>query len=133
MEPMDANTSHEHLSGNAVTSPAELDALRADPRHHRLLFENEIVRVLDTLIQPGDITELHTHCFAAALYVVSWSDFIRYDEKGNVMLDSRSLPKTPDPNTALWTSALGPHRLRNVGAAPLHIISTELKLYHETV
>ncbi|HJW18746.1 MAG TPA: hypothetical protein VJ499_16570 [Flavisolibacter sp.] len=124
---MDTHSHKAQPAGNGETWPGELDALRADPLHHQLLFENELVRVLDTLIQPGDITELHTHCFAAALYVISWSDFIRYDAQGNVILDSRSLPTTPAPNTALWTSALGPHRLRIVGTAPLHIISTELK------
>jgi hypothetical protein len=107
--------------------PNELDALRADPGHHKLLFENERVRVLDTLILPGDITELHTHCFPAALYIISWSDFIRYDEKGNILLDSSSLPFTPSPCSSIWTTSLGPHRLRNVGSSPLHIISTELK------
>jgi hypothetical protein len=107
--------------------PNELDALRADPGHHKLLFENERVRVLDTLILPGDITELHTHCFPATLYIISWSDFIRYDEKGNILLDSSSLPFTPSPCSSIWTTALGPHRLRNVGSSPLHIISTELK------
>jgi hypothetical protein len=105
----------------------ELDALRADPGHHKLLFENERVRVLDTLILPGDITELHTHCFPAALYIISWSDFIRYDEKGNILLDFSSLPFTPSPCSSIWTTSLGPHRLRNVGSSPLHIISTELK------
>jgi hypothetical protein len=107
--------------------PIELDALNADPQHHRLLFENEQVRVLDTCILPGDTTELHMHRFPAALYIISWSDFIRYDEKGNVLLDSRSLPNTPLPFSALWTAALGPHKLRNVGPSKLHIISTEIK------
>jgi hypothetical protein len=107
--------------------PDELDALTADPQHHKLLFENEYVRVLDTCIPPGATTNVHTHRFPAALYVISWSDFIRYDEQGNVVLDSRTLAKTPPPFSALWTAALAPHSLQNVGISELHIISTEIK------
>ncbi len=54
-----------------------LDALVAAPEHHKLLFENNFVRVLDTLILPGEITKVHTHRFPASLYILSWSDFIR--------------------------------------------------------
>jgi hypothetical protein len=126
---MDKNFTDAATNSNQELAewPIELDALNADPEHHRLLFENDRVRVLDTLILPGDITELHTHCFPSALYIISWSDFIRYDEQGNVLLDSSSLPGTPAPGSSIWTTALGPHRLRNVGSSPLHIISTELK------
>lgn len=38
--------------------PEELDALRAAPKHHALLFENDAVRVLDTNIAPGDTVPL---------------------------------------------------------------------------
>src|SRR5213595_1589895 len=69
--------------------PAGLDALIAAPQHHKLLFENESVRVLDANIPAGEITALHTHRFPASLYIISWSDFVRYDAEGNVLLDSR--------------------------------------------
>ena len=35
--------------------PDSLDALVAAPRHHKLLFENERVRVLEVRIPPGDL------------------------------------------------------------------------------
>jgi len=34
--------------------PEELDALRAAPRQHRLMLENDRVRVLDTRVAAGD-------------------------------------------------------------------------------
>jgi len=79
---------------NVWTRPDEFDALTAAPQHHKLLFENEFVRLLDANIPPGEITNVHTHHYPASLYIISWSDFIRYDADGNVMLDSRSLEKT---------------------------------------
>ena len=108
--------------------PEELDALKAAPQHHKLLFENECIRVLDTCIPPGDITEIHTHKWPSSLYIISWSHFIRYDKDGNILLDSRTLAASPAPATALWSDPLIPHALKNIGAADLHVISVEIKI-----
>lgn len=107
--------------------PNELDALTAAPEHHTLLFENDKVRVINACIPPGETTQLHTHKWPASLYVISWSDFIRYDQAGNIVLDSNSLPKIPLPSSVLWSEPLAPHRLKNTGNKDLHIISVEIK------
>jgi hypothetical protein len=109
------------------TWPEELDALTAAPQHHRLLLENDIVRVIDTRIPPGEITGVHTHKWPASLYILSWSQFIRYDNDGKVVFDSRDLSQPPAPGTALWSSSLPPHALENIGLTDLHIISVEIK------
>ena len=73
---------------NEKTSwPPELDALVAAPRHHRVLFENDRVRMVETCIPPGDIVPLHTHRWPGALHSQSWSDFVRRDDHGNVLFD----------------------------------------------
>ena len=105
----------------------ELDALIAAPQHHKLLFENEFVRVLDANIPAGEMTNMHTHRYPASLYFISWSDFIRYDADGNVLLDSRSLEKAPLPGSAMWGESIPAHALRNVGENDLHVISVEIK------
>ncbi len=107
--------------------PEELDALRAAAQHHKLLFENDQVRVLDTLIPPGDRTAVHTHQWPASLYILSWSDFIRYDAAENIMVDSRTMDKAPEPGTSLWSGSLAPHSLKNTGNKNLHVISVEIK------
>ena len=109
------------------TWPDELDALIAAPENHTLLFENESVRVLDTRIGSGRTTPVHTHCWPGALYVRSWSDFVRRDEKGNVILDSRKVETLATPPTVLWTDPLPPHTLENVGEKEIWVISVELK------
>ena len=103
-----------------------LDALIAAPQHHKLLFENESVRVLDTCIGPGETTALHSHRWPATLYVLSWSDFVRRDSEGAVILDSRAVPAIL-AGTALWSTPLAPHTLENVGDLELRVISVELK------
>lgn len=107
--------------------PPELDALIAAPKHHIVLFENKFVRVLDTNIASGETTAVHTHQWPATLYIISWSDFIRYDAEGNILLDSRDLFSPPAKGAALWSQPLPPHALKNIGESDLHVISVEIK------
>lgn len=107
--------------------PPELDALVAAPEHHRLVFENDAVRVLDTLIGPGQRTPVHTHRWPAVHHVRSWSPFVRRDGTGLVMLDSQAAGLALPPGASFWGEALGPHSLENVGDAPIHVLSVEIK------
>jgi hypothetical protein len=105
--------------------PDSLDAVIAAPAHHLVLLENAQVRVLDTRIAPGEVVPLHTHRWPSAIYVLGWSDILRRDAEGAVMLDTRVTPMTP--SSALWSAPLPPHTLENVGTHEIHIISIELK------
>ncbi len=111
---------------NKQQFPAELDALTAAPEYHKLLFENESVRVLDTCIPPGRSTPLHTHRWPGTLYILNASHFVRRGEDGAVILDSRKIPPIA-ADTALWSDPLGPHTLENVGSDDLRVIAVELK------
>jgi hypothetical protein len=104
----------------------ELDALAVAPENHVLLFENDAVRVLDTIVRPGEIVPLHTHRWPSTHYLLSWSDFVRRDAAGSVLMDSRTMAK-PSEGAALWSSPLPPHTLENVGTCDLRVISVELK------
>lgn len=106
--------------------PDSLDALTAAPQHHRLLLENDRVRVLEALIPPGERTPLHTHRWPAVQYVCSFSHFIRRDAHGNITLDSRSQPPLAE-GTALWSEPLAPHSAENVGEHPLRVMVVEMK------
>ena len=66
--------------------PDALDAVIAAPKHHGLVFGNEQVRVLDTHIPAGDIVPDHTHRWPAVYYTISFSDFIRRDQDGNLLI-----------------------------------------------
>jgi hypothetical protein len=107
--------------------PRELDALVAAPENHRLLMENEHVRVLDTKVAPGETTPLHTHRWPATHYFISWSAFVRRDQNGVVQLDTRQTDFSQNEPQVLWGTALPAHTLENVGSTTLHVISVELK------
>jgi hypothetical protein len=105
--------------------PEELDALLAAPEYHTLMMENDQVRVLDTLVPPGHKVPLHTHRWPCALFIKSWSDFVRCDENGNVVADSRA-GGAPGAEVA-WSGPLGPHTLENVGDCDLWVVAVEQK------
>jgi len=94
---------------------------------HEVLLENDGIRVLDTRLGPGERTPVHTHQWAGVLYILSWSDFIRYDPEGNILVDSRKMAVKPLVGTSLWSSPLVPHYVHNIGQGELHVIAVELK------
>jgi hypothetical protein len=106
--------------------PAQLDAMTAALDYHRLLFENEHVRVLDAHVNPGNTVPVHTHCWPGVLYILGVSDFVRRDPDGHVLLDTRGSAHAPT-GSAVWGEALTPHTLENVGEHQLRNITVELK------
>jgi quercetin dioxygenase-like cupin family protein len=106
--------------------PDELDALAAAAAHHTLRLENERVRVLETRIPPNETTAVHTHRWPNVQHVLSSTDFVRRDGEGAVLRDTRSIGR-PEPGATLWSEALPPHSIENVGEADLHVIMVELK------
>ena len=105
--------------------PPELDALIAAPEHHRLILENERVRLLDTRIPAGDRVPVHTHRWPGVYYTLSFSHFVRRDGEGNLLFDSRTLASPMAP--AAWLENLPPHSIENVGDGEIHLVSVEMK------
>jgi quercetin dioxygenase-like cupin family protein len=105
----------------------ELDAVTAAPDHHRVIFENDHVRVLDTSIGPGESVPVHTHQWPSIVYTLSTGDFVRYDPDGNITLDSRTAQVEVIPGDVTRLPPLRPHSIRNVGDGEIRAISIELK------
>lgn len=76
---------------------------------------------------PGQMVPLHTHRWASVLYIVSWSDFVRRDGDGVVVADSRGFAEGL-LGRAVWSGALWPHTLENMGETELRVIAVEQKL-----
>jgi|ERR1700730_16108866 len=107
--------------------PDSLDAISAAPAFHRLLLENDHVRVLEVRIKPGQFVPLHTHRWPSVMHVTSASDFLRRDAEGQLIFDSRSAgasQRTPD---VVWAPPLPPHSVENIGASEIHVLAVELK------
>jgi len=107
--------------------PDDLDALAAAPEHHRKVLENDLVRVIETRIGAGETTAVHTHRWPNVQHIITTTDFVRRDGQGGVLLDTRRTDKRPEPGATLWSDALPPHSIENVGDAELHVIMVEVK------
>jgi hypothetical protein len=107
--------------------PDELDALTAAPKHHRRLFENERVRVLEVRIGPGEIVPVHTHRWPSVIHMQAGSHFIRRDGEGKLLLDTRKLGPPPKLPLTVWSEPMPPHSVENVGEDELLLFSVELK------
>ena len=107
--------------------PDSLDALVAAAEFHRLVFENEHVRVLETRIGPGDTVPLHTHRWPSILYVLSTAHFVRRDGEGELLTDTRATDTLPEQGSAVWTAAMPPHTFENVDRSEIRLLNVELK------
>lgn len=115
------------MANLGTTAAHPLDAMVVSEGNHSVLLENDKVRVLDTWVAPGERTGVHSHEWPSALYVISWSDFVRYDTDGKVLVDSRRMETSPAAGAVLWSAPLPPHYVENVGTDELRVIAVELK------
>ncbi|MGA7855184.1 MAG: hypothetical protein WCA15_17820 [Candidatus Acidiferrales bacterium] len=107
--------------------PDSLDALVAAAGNHTLLFENERVRVVQTRISAGDRTPVHTHRWPSVLFVFASSDLVRFDERGNVLMDTREAGQGLKLHSPVWQEPLPPHAVKNVGGAEFCGVQVEMK------
>jgi hypothetical protein len=105
----------------------ELDAVIAAPEFHTVLYEDDRVRVLEGLVPPGVTVPLHTHRFGGVLYVLASSDFVRRDEEGRVVTDTRRGGGPPARGSATRGGPLTPHTFENVGTSEFHTLTVEMK------
>jgi methylmalonyl-CoA/ethylmalonyl-CoA epimerase len=104
--------------------PCELDALIAAPDSHRLLFENDRVRVLEVVIESGAREPEHTHRWPSVM-IVDRPARIRYFDRGIQTFESPAGDR-PHPKTS-WMDAEGPHSVENIDSVPYHALRIELQ------
>lgn len=105
--------------------PLELDALVAAPDSHRVVFENDRVRVLEVVIQAHAREPQHVHR-AAGVMVVDRPARIRYYVDGTARWETP--PGASRPDTAVsWMEPEGPHAVENLDERAYHAVRIELK------
>ena len=94
------------------------DPVTTNPEHYRVVFENDLVRVLDYLDEPGESTTPHVHPNSV---MVTMTEFQRRLTTGGGERDV-ALPA----GRVLWLPAQR-HAGENIGSTPTHTILVELK------
>ena len=104
----------------------ELDGVAVAPGNHQVIFENDEVRVLEITIPAGTTTPVHTHLAPTVLYKLSGSHFVRRDEHGATLFDSRADPDFVLPRVS-FNAPLPRHMIENTGGDDMVLIGVELK------
>lgn len=105
----------------------DLDGPVAAPDHHTIVFENDHVRVLETVIRAGDTAPLHTHATKHVMIVSSGSRFIRRDADGAILVDTRAMEPPFSMPPLLWSDGTPAHTLENSGVDVLRVHVIEVK------
>jgi hypothetical protein len=109
--------------------PGDLDGVKAAPETHKVIFENEHVRVLEVIIPPHSKEPVHTHCLPSTLYIQQIGDIVDRDPDGKLIFDSRQMKENEKqkPPFVLWNPGEGPHSTENPDDLPIRIIQVENK------
>jgi quercetin dioxygenase-like cupin family protein len=122
------NCTSQSSSTTAATNwPDSLDAVIAAPDNHRILLENEQVRVLEVTIKPHEKEPVHAHRWPSVLYIDKAGAFRDYDGEGKVLFDSRKASEPMKYPMTRWQGPQAPHAVENLSDEPVHLIRVELK------
>lgn len=103
-----------------MSTPNGQDAAIAASESHKILFENEKVRVLEVIIKPGQKEPLHLHPYKSITIVASPATLKYFDKEGNLISEVQVRGTT-------WTEPIELHSTENVGNTQFHGYRVELK------
>lgn len=125
------NQKIDYKTGDPATWPAELDAVIAAQKNHKILLENDQVRVLEVTLVPEEKEPLHHHKWPSVLYFQEAGDFMDYDKDGKVIFDSRELPEPLNFPLTMQKGPEAPHSVVNLSkTTPIRLIRMEMKPDH---
>ena len=117
-----------YKTGNPADWPKEKDAVAAAPKNHKILLENENVRVLEVTVLPGETEPVHSHRWPSVLYIQNAGDFIDRDGQRKIIFDSRQLPTPLTFPMTMWKEPEAPHSIENLSKTiAIRLIRVEIK------
>ena len=106
--------------GAAQLKVNHIDPTVVSPDKYTVLLENEHVRVVEYLLQPGEKDTWHTHPPKVSYVVSGGSLRITLDGGESFVVEEVS-------GSAAWMGALDRHFGENIGATPVRITFIEIK------
>lgn len=98
--------------------------IEQEPRH-KLVFENDIIRIFDTRIPAGDVSQFHIHSFDSAFVCING---------GETQSEELGKPITPRPPFKVGDVWYRPHstvplthRVSNLGKTDFRVLDVELR------
>lgn len=111
-------------------APADLDAVAAAPGNHKVLLENDRVRVLQVEVAPGETEPVHEHRWPSVIHIQAAQPGtdVKYEVRGGKLVETGRFEfpaGTPPP--AIWVPREEPHAVINRGTKPFRLLRVELK------
>ena len=106
------------LAAAAVPARAQ-DPVKVDPKHYRVEFENDQVRVLRITYGAHEKSVMHEHPGAVAVFLIDGQVKFTFP-------DGKSQDAPFKAGTTMWTPA-GKHLPENTGDKPFELILVEMK------
>lgn len=95
------------------------DAVKADPQHYKVEFENDQVRILRITYGPGEKSVMHEHPNAVVVYLT--------DAQTKMTLsDGKTVENKGKKGDTLWNAG-GKHLPQNIGDKSMELILVEMK------
>ena len=107
-------------AASAAPAREELDPVKVAPTTHKLLFENEYVKVIEAKIPPGVHDAKHAHKKGVLVFLADYDMQMKSFPKG----ETKTIHRTA--KTVVWSEPLV-HETVNVGKTTSHAIRIELK------
>ena len=105
--------------GAAAAAKTTLDPVKLDPKHYRVVLNNDQVRVLRAKYGPGEKSVMHEHPASVAVFM---SDgHVKFN-----LPDGTSQENNGKAHDAIWADA-GKHLPENIGDKPFEVMVIELK------
>jgi len=110
------------LAGWLLTAspPQELDPVKVAPDTHKLMFENQFLRVIQAKVPAGGVEPRHRHPRGVTVYLADYTVEMKTFPDGKVSQADRKF------GAVNWSDAVV-HEVKNVGRTASHAIRIELK------
>jgi beta-alanine degradation protein BauB len=95
------------------------DVMKISPETHKVLLENDQVRVLEARMKPGEKVAMHSHPANVAYFFTDGKIKITYP-------DGKTEVREIKAGVAAWSEAVT-HAAENVGTTEFHELQIELK------
>jgi quercetin dioxygenase-like cupin family protein len=102
-----------------TTAARAQDPVKLDPKHYKVEFENDQVRVLRIHYGVGEKSVMHHHPDSVAVFLVDQTAKFTYP-------DGKSEEGTGKAGQTMWEKAVA-HLPENVGKSPIDLVLVELK------
>jgi 8-oxo-dGTP pyrophosphatase MutT (NUDIX family) len=111
---------------NTGTWDPSLDAVTAAPQSHKILFENDSIRVVEVIVAPHQKEPMHTHQWSSVM-IVDRSTRIRYYDATNNGVEYPARDVAPDKPFVEWMEPELTHAVENLDDTIYHAVRVEFK------